>query len=66
LSQVKSKPFKAKKAPTHESAPAKGKVANTLPKSYARSLHTEKCLIVFEHIYESCPEQSAGIYATAS
>jgi len=39
---------------------------DTLPKSYARPLYTEKCSIIFEHIYESYPERNVGIYATAS
>ena len=39
---------------------------DTLPKSYARPLYTEKCSLLFEHIYESYPERNVGIYATAS
>ena len=39
---------------------------DTLPKSYARPLYTEKCSLLFEHIYESYPELNSGIYATAS
>jgi type I restriction enzyme R subunit len=34
-----------------------------LPTAYTPELYNQKCLAVFEHIYESYPERNAGIYA---
>jgi type I restriction enzyme R subunit len=34
-----------------------------LPVAYTSDLYQEKCSAVFEHVYESYPEQNAGVYA---
>lgn len=34
-----------------------------LPRTYTPELYTQKCSVVFEHIYESYPERDMGIYA---
>ena len=39
---------------------------DTLPESYDRVLYSQKCSLVFEHVYESYPEKNMGIYAAAS
>jgi type I restriction enzyme R subunit len=39
---------------------------DTLPDSYDRVLYSQKCSLVFEHVYESYPEKNTGIYAEAS
>jgi type I restriction enzyme R subunit len=39
---------------------------DTLPESYDRVLYSQKCSLVFEHVYESYPEKNTGIYAEAS
>ena len=39
---------------------------DTLPDSYDRVLYSQKCSLVFEHVYESYPEKNMGIYAAAS
>jgi type I restriction enzyme R subunit len=39
---------------------------DTLPDSYDRVLYSQKCSMVFEHVYESYPEKNTGIYAEAS
>jgi len=36
-----------------------------LPRAYDKSLFTQKCLALFEHIYESYAECDAGVYAEA-
>jgi type I restriction enzyme R subunit len=36
---------------------------DTLPESYDRPLYAQKCSALFEHVYESYPEQNTGIYA---
>ena len=35
-----------------------------LPRSYTTDLYKQKCSAVFEHVYESYPEQNQGVYAT--
>jgi type I restriction enzyme, R subunit len=37
-----------------------------LPRAYDKPLYEQKCSALFEHIYESYPEQDAGVYASAS
>jgi hypothetical protein len=37
--------------------------AATLPNAYDRPLFAQKCSALFEHVYESCPERNAGVYA---
>ena len=37
-----------------------------LPQGYDRPLYAQKCAALFEHVYESYPEQNAGIYAEAA
>ena len=34
-----------------------------LPRAYTPDLYQQKCSAVFEHVYESYPEQGSGIYA---
>ena len=34
-----------------------------LPRAYTPYLYNQKCSAVFEHVYESYPERSAGVYA---
>ena len=34
-----------------------------LPRACAPDLYRQKCSAVFEHMYESCPERGAGVYA---
>ncbi len=34
-----------------------------LPRAYTPELYSQKCLAVFEHVYESYPERDAGVYA---
>lgn len=34
-----------------------------LPRAYTLEIYNEKCLAVFEHVYESYPERDAGVYA---
>jgi len=34
-----------------------------LPRAYTPELYNQKCLAVFEHVYESYPERDAGVYA---
>ena len=34
-----------------------------LPPAYAPEMYRQKCAAVFEHVYESYPERSAGVYA---
>ena len=34
-----------------------------LPRAYTPELYNQKCLAVFEHVYESYPERNAGVYA---
>ena len=36
-----------------------------LPRIYSRTLYQQKCSAIFEHVYESCPERDAGVYAAA-
>jgi type I restriction enzyme R subunit len=36
---------------------------DTLPATYNRSLYSQKCSALFEHVYESYPEGNAGVYA---
>jgi type I restriction enzyme R subunit len=38
---------------------------DTLPDVYDRVLYSQKCSMVFEHVYESYPEKNTGIYAVA-
>jgi type I restriction enzyme R subunit len=38
---------------------------DTLPVVYDRVLYSQKCSMVFEHVYESYPEKNTGIYAVA-
>jgi len=35
-----------------------------LPRAYSKELYGEKCLAVFEHVYESYPERDVGIYSS--
>ncbi len=35
-----------------------------LPRAYTPELYQQKCLAVFEHVYESYPERNSGVYAT--
>ena len=34
-----------------------------LPRAYTPELYQQKCLAVFEHVFESYPERNAGVYA---
>ncbi len=34
-----------------------------LPRAYTPELYNQKCLAVFEHVYESYPERDTGVYA---
>ena len=34
-----------------------------LPRAYTPELYNQKCLAVFEHVYESYPERDSGVYA---
>ncbi len=34
-----------------------------LPRAYTPELYNQKCSAVFEHVYESYPEQNSGVYA---
>ena len=34
-----------------------------LPRAYSTDLYKQKVAAVFEHVYESYPERSAGVYA---
>ena len=34
-----------------------------LPRAYSPELYEQKCSVVFEHIYESYPQNGAGVYA---
>ena len=34
-----------------------------LPRAYSPELYSQKCLAVFEHVYESYPERDSGVYA---
>jgi type I restriction enzyme R subunit len=34
-----------------------------LPRAYSPELYNQKCVAVFEHVYESYPERNAGVYA---
>jgi type I restriction enzyme R subunit len=34
-----------------------------LPRAYTSELYTQKCSVVFEHVYESYPEKDMGVYA---
>lgn len=36
-----------------------------LPAAYDRPLCAQKCSTLFEHMFESCPERDACVYATA-
>lgn len=36
-----------------------------LPRAYSPELYRQKCSAVFEHVYESYPEQGQGVYAHA-
>ncbi|WP_308389241.1 type I restriction endonuclease subunit R [Acidithiobacillus sp. AMEEHan] len=36
---------------------------DTLPAAYDRPLFAQKCAALFEHVYESYPERSAGVHA---
>lgn len=36
-----------------------------LPRAYTPELYSQKCLAVFEHLYECYPERDAGVYAEA-
>jgi len=36
-----------------------------LPRAYDKPLCEQKCIALFEHIYESYPERDAGVYSTA-
>ena len=38
---------------------------DTLPPAYDRPLYAQKCSALFEHVYESYPEQDVSLYATA-
>ena len=33
-----------------------------LPRAYTPELYSQKCLAVFEHVYESYPERDSGVY----
>ncbi|MBI3247143.1 MAG: DUF3387 domain-containing protein [Deltaproteobacteria bacterium] len=37
-----------------------------LPRAYTPELYQQKCIAVFEHVYESYPERDAGVYAVAA
>ena len=39
---------------------------DTLPVAYDRPLFAQKCSALFEHVYESYPERSAGPYASVA
>ncbi|MFM7199804.1 MAG: type I restriction enzyme endonuclease domain-containing protein, partial [Myxococcota bacterium] len=39
---------------------------DTLPAAYDRPLYSQKCMAIFEHVYESYPERNAGVYAEAA
>ena len=39
---------------------------DTLPAAYDRPLYSQKCMALFEHVYESYPERNAGVYAEAA
>jgi type I restriction enzyme R subunit len=34
-----------------------------LPRAYSPELYNQKCVAVFQHVYESYPERNAGVYA---
>jgi len=34
-----------------------------LPRAYSPEMYKQKCSAVFEHVYESYPEQNVGVYA---
>ena len=36
-----------------------------LPRAYTPELYRRKRAAMFKHVYESCPERRAGVYATA-
>jgi type I restriction enzyme R subunit len=36
---------------------------DTLPPVYDRKLYTQKCSVLFEHIYESYPEKDVGVFS---
>jgi type I restriction enzyme R subunit len=36
-----------------------------LPRTYTTELYDQKCTTLFEHVFESYPEQNAGVYAEA-
>ncbi len=37
-----------------------------LPPAYDKPLYEQKCIAVFEHVYESYPERNAGVYASST
>ena len=37
-----------------------------LPRVYTPEIFTQKCLSLFEHVYESYPERDVGVYATGT
>jgi type I restriction enzyme R subunit len=37
-----------------------------LPRAYTLEIYKQKCSAVFEHVYESYPEQDVGVYAAAA
>lgn len=38
-------------------------ILDRLPQGYDRPLYAQKCSALFEHVYESYPEQNTGVYA---
>jgi type I restriction enzyme R subunit len=34
-----------------------------LPRAYSTDLYKQKCAAVFEHVYESYPERTIGVYS---